>query len=145
MRYMVDQPIKQSLFIALEESLLHENEYSAEENNNMLDHQLLFNLINETLFQIYEKSPTYFPRPFAFNHWLKPMPKGNYIVKEVWDNVSSYLSLRPELDQTLEDVVGRDLIKRSGGWMNLQQEEECVALDLEEMIIDDLLEEIIFS
>ncbi|CAK8536101.1 unnamed protein product [Lathyrus sativus] len=145
MRYTVDQPIKPSLFIALEESLLHENEYSAEENNNMLDHQLLFNLINETLFQIYEKSPTYFPRPFAFNHWLKPMPKGNYIVKEVWDNVSSYLSLRPELDQTLEDVVGRDLMKRSGGWMNLQQEEECVALDLEEMIIDDLLEEIIFS
>jgi hypothetical protein len=29
--------------------------------------------------------------------------------------------------------------------MNLQQEEECVALELEEMIIDDLLDEIIFS
>ncbi|KAL5082512.1 hypothetical protein RYX36_010933 [Vicia faba] len=144
-RYTVDQPIKPSLFVALEESLLHENEYSAEENSNMFDHQLLFNLINETLFEIYEKSPTYFPRPFAFNHRLKPMPKGNYIVKEVWDNVSSYLSLRPELDQTLDDVVGRDLIKRSGGWMNLQQEEECVALDFEEMIIDDLLDEIIFS
>jgi hypothetical protein len=72
------------------------------------------------------------------------MPKGNYLVNEVWNNVSSYLSLRPELDETLDDVVGRDLTKGTG-WMNLQQEEECVALELEEMIIDDLLDEIIFS
>jgi hypothetical protein len=144
MRYTVDQPIKPTLFTALEESLLHENEYSGEENTNMCDHQLLFNLINEVLFQMYENSPTYFPKPFTFNYKLKSMPKGNYLVNEVWDNVSSYLSLRPELDETLDDVVGRDLTKRSG-WMNLQQEEECVALELEEMIIDDLLDEIIFS
>ncbi|WJX69581.1 hypothetical protein P8452_53804 [Trifolium repens] len=144
MRYTVDQPIKPTIFTALEESLLHENEYSGEENTNMCDHQLLFNLINEVLFQMYENSPTYFPKPFAFNYKLKSMPKGNYLVNEVWDNVSSYLSLRPELDETLDDVVGRDLTKRSG-WMNLQQEEEYVALELEEMIIDDLLDEIIFS
>jgi hypothetical protein len=145
MPYTVDQPMKPSLFTALEEIFLHENECSEEEENiNMCDHQLLFNLVNEVLFQIYENSPTYFPKPFAFNYKLKPMPKGNYLVKEVWDSVSSYLMLRPELDQTLDDVVGRDLTKRSG-WMNLQQEEECVALELEEMIIDDLLDEILFS
>ncbi|CAJ2660858.1 unnamed protein product [Trifolium pratense] len=144
MRYTVDQPIKPSLFTALEESLLHENEYSGEENTNICDRQLLFNLINEVLFQMYEKSPTYFPKPFAFNYKLKSMPKGNYLVNEVWNNVSSYLSLRPELDETLDDVVGRDLTKGTG-WMNLQQEEECVALELEDMIIDDLLDEIIFS
>lgn len=144
MRYTVDQPMKPSLFTALEEIFLHENECSEEENINMCDHQLLFNLVNEVLFQIYENSPTYFPKPFAFNYKLKPMPKGNYLVKEVWDSVSSYLRLRPELDQTLDDVVGRDLTKGSG-WMNLQQEEECVSLELEEMIIDDLLDEILFS
>lgn len=145
MPYTVDQPMKPSLFTALEEIFLHENECSEEEENiNMCDHQLLFNLVNEVLFQIYENSPTYFPKPFAFNYKLKPMPKGNYLVKEVWDSVSSYLMLRPELDQTLDDVVGRDLTKRSS-WMNLQQEEECVALELEEMIIDDLLDEILFS
>lgn len=144
MRYTVDQPLKPSLFMALEASLSHENESSREEIINPYDHQLLFNLVNEVLFEIYEKSPTYFPRPFSFNHHLHPMPKGHYLLNEVWASINSYLSLRPELDQTLDDVVGRDLAKRSG-WMNLQQEEECVALELEEMIIQDLLDEVIFS
>ncbi|XP_061358617.1 protein TRM32-like [Gastrolobium bilobum] len=143
MPYTVDQPIKPSLFMDLDASLSNEIKSSEEEIINPYDHQLIFNLVNEVLLEIYERSPTYFPRPFSFNHRLHPMPKGNYLLNQVWTSVNSYLSLRPELDQTLDDVVGRDLAKRSG-WMNLQHEEECVALELEEMIIDDLLDEIIF-
>ena len=52
--------------------------------------------------------------------------------------------MKPELDQTLDDVVGRDLAKGKG-WMILQEEEEYVALELEEMIMDELLDEFIFS
>lgn len=147
MRYTVEQPLKPTLFKALEASLNNEKESSGEEIINTYDHrQLLFNLVNEVLFEIHEKSPSYFPRPFSFNHLLHPMPKGQYLLKEVWSSVDSYLSLRPELFQTLDDVVSSDLAKRSG-WMNmnLQQEEEIVALELEEMIIDDLLDELVFS
>ncbi|XP_027342243.1 uncharacterized protein LOC113855020 [Abrus precatorius] len=141
MRYTVDQPLKPSLFKALDVTLRHEIESSREETINPYDHQLIFNLVNEVLTEIYEKSPTYFPRPFSFNRRLHPIAKGDYLLNDVWSGVKSYLSLRPELDQTLDDVVGRDLEKRSG-WMILQQEEECVALQLEEMIMEDLLDDI---
>ena len=105
------------------------------------DRQLLFDLVNEELLEIYERLSSYFPRLFSFNCSLLPMPEGHNLLKQVWSRVDSYLSLRPELDQTLEDVVGRDLTKRSG-WMNLQWEEECVALELEDLIMEDLLDDI---
>lgn len=143
MRYTVDQPLKPSLFKDLDATLGHEIEPSEEETINPYDHQLLFNLVNEVLLEIYGRSPTYFPRPFSFNPRLHPMPKGHYLMNEVWNSVNSYLILRPELDQTLEDVVGRDLAKSD--WMIRQEEEEYVALELEEMIMEDLLDEFIFS
>lgn len=145
MRYAVDQPLKSSLFKDLNATLRHEIEPPEGETNiNPNDHQLLFNLVNEALLEVYGRSPTYFPRPFSFNTRLHPMPKGNYLLNEVWTSVNSYLTLRPELDQTLDDVVGRDLAKRSG-WMILQEEEEFVALELEDMIVDDLLDELVLS
>ncbi|KAK7261472.1 hypothetical protein RIF29_27785 [Crotalaria pallida] len=137
--HTVDQPLKPSLLKDLDKEI-----ESSEEEIVSYDHLLLFNLVNEVLLEMHDMSPTYFPRPFSFNHRLRPMPKGNYLLHEVWTNVNSYLSLRPELDQTLDDVVRRDLAKGCG-WMNLQQEEEHVALELEEMIMDDLLDELIFS
>ncbi|KAK7261474.1 hypothetical protein RIF29_27787 [Crotalaria pallida] len=139
MGHTVDQPLKPSLLKDLDKEI-----ESSEEVIVSYDHLLLFNLVNEVLLEMHDMSPTYFPRPFSFNHRLHPMPKGNYLLHEVWTNVNSYLSLRPELDQTLDDVVSRDLAK-GRGWMNLQQEEEHVALELEEMIMDDLLDELIFS
>lgn len=138
-----NQPLKPSLFKDLEASLFKEIECSGKEISIHNDHQLLFNIVNEVLLEIYEGSSTYFPRPFSFNLRLRPVPKGSHLLKEVWTRVNSYLSLRPELDQTLDDVVGRDLAR--SGWMNHQWEEECVALELEDMIVDDLLDEIIFS
>ncbi|TKY48420.1 TRM32 protein [Spatholobus suberectus] len=144
MRYTVDQPLKPSLFKDLDETLQYEIEPSEEETISPYDHQLLFHLVNEVLLEIYGRSPTYFPRPFSFNPRLHPMPQGHYLLNEVWASVNSFLTLRPELDQTLDDVVGRDLAKNSG-WMILQEEEECVALELEEMILEDLLDEFIFS
>lgn len=135
MWHTVNQPLKPSLF--------KEIECCGEDICKPNDHQLLFNIVNEVLLDIYEGSSTFFPRSFSFNLRLHPMPKGHRLLKEVWARVNLYLSLKPELDQTLDDVVGRDLA--STGWMKLQLEEECVALELEDMIVDELLDEIIFS
>ncbi|CAL0324243.1 unnamed protein product [Lupinus luteus] len=140
MWYSLNQPLKPSL----RKDLDNEIESYGEEIASNYDHQLLFNLVNEVLLEIDEISPTYFPIPFSFNRKTRPMPKGQYLLNAVWTIVSSYLSLRPELDQTLDDVISRDLAKGSV-WMNLQQEEEYVALELEEMIVDDLLDELVFS
>ncbi|XLR40910.1 hypothetical protein S83_025570 [Arachis hypogaea] len=135
-RHTIDQRLKPSLIIEMESSVA--------ENTKAYDQQLLFNLVDEVLLDIYERSSNQFPRPFAFNYLLHPVPKGDYLLNEVWSSVKSYLSLRPELDQTLDDVVRRDLARRSS-WMNLQQEEEQVAIELEDMIMDDLLDELVFS
>ncbi|OIW15745.1 hypothetical protein TanjilG_04280 [Lupinus angustifolius] len=140
MWHTLNQPIKPSLRKDLE----NEIESYGEEIASHYDHQLLFNLVNEVLLEIDQISPTYFPVPFSFNKKTRPMPKGNYLLNDVWTIVNSYLSLRPELDQTLDDVISRDLAKGSV-WMNLQQEEEYVGLELEEMIVDDLLDELVFS
>jgi hypothetical protein len=143
--YSLEQPLSPSLFKELEALLHPELEDYGEENEcSCDDHRLLFDLINDTLLEVYERSFTYFPKAFSFNHHIRPMPKGHHLLEEVWERLSSHLSLRPELDQSLDDVVARDMTK-GAGWMNLQFDNECVALELEDLIFDELLDELICS
>ncbi|KAL6998332.1 hypothetical protein U1Q18_008456 [Sarracenia purpurea var. burkii] len=132
-----DQPVNPSIFEELEG--YSENDQEGDIN---CDHLLLFDLINEVLLEIYERSFTYWPMPLSSICHIRPAPVGFRVLEEVWSNVSLCLSWRPETDQSLDDAVTRDLAKRDG-WMNLQFEGECVGLELEEMIFDDLLEELI--
>lgn len=138
--HSVDQPLSPSVFKELEDYIHHDNEIS----ENICNHQLLFDLVNETLVEMNEKSYTYFPKALSTNHLVPPMPKGNRLLNEVWSRTNSYLSLRPELDRSLDDVVARDLAKRDG-WMDLEWEMEMVALELEDLIFDQLLDEILCS
>lgn len=132
--YSLDQPLDPAVFKEFER-YLHKD---SEESTINCDHQLLFELVNETLLEIYDRSFTYFPKPFSFNNRIRPMPEGNSVVEEVWSRIS--LSFRSEFDQSLDDIVARDLGK-SDGWMNHLFESECVALELEELIFDELLRE----
>ena len=70
------------------------------------------------------------------------MLKGNNILQEVWTKVSRTLAFQPEYDQSLDDIVARDLVKDA--WMNLQAEAEFVALELEDLVFDELLDEILY-
>ncbi|KAH7550044.1 hypothetical protein JRO89_XS13G0125100 [Xanthoceras sorbifolium] len=142
--YSLDQPLNPSLFKKLEGYLHHELQCSPEEVVGNCDHQLLFDLINETLLEIYERSFTYFPRAFSFNHHIRPMPKGHCVLEEVWSKICSYMSFRSEIDHSLDDIVVQDLAKRDS-WMTRQFETECVALELEDLIFDELLDEVICS
>ncbi|KAK3226379.1 hypothetical protein Dsin_006241 [Dipteronia sinensis] len=105
---------------------------------------LLFDLINEVLIDIYERSYSYYPTPLSSLSHVHPMPAGYHVLKEVWENISWYLHLTPQIDRSLDYVVGRDLAK-GDEWMNLQFDTECVALEVEEFIFEDLLEELIFT
>ena len=51
-------------------------------------------------------------------------------------------STTAELYLSLDYYVSKDLAKYDG-WMNLQFDSECVGLELDDLIFDDLLEEII--
>ena len=94
--------------------------------------------------EIYARSYSYYPFPLSHLSHISPMPTGQHVLREVWGLISGYLSLRPEVDHSLDHVVGSDLA-RSGWWMNLQFDCECVGLELEDLIFDDLFEELIWA
>lgn len=131
-----------SVFDEVEACLPNETEPSLEEVDGSCDRQLLLDLVNELLLEIYERSYTYYPRVLSSSCHIHPMPMGHHVLKEVWTIISGHLSSRSELDQSLNYVMAQDLAK-GDGWMNLQSESECVALELEDIIFDELLDEII--
>ncbi|KAF4350650.1 hypothetical protein F8388_005467 [Cannabis sativa] len=154
--HSVDQPLSPSLFKEMEEEedcfghdlIISEQEEQEEEEaadtTGFINRHILFDLVNETLGDMIEKSYTYFPGGFSsFGSSIRGTPKGQHLVDEVWERTSRSLRVRPELDQTLDDVVGRDLTK-GDGWMNIQWEMETVTLELEDLIFYQLLDEIMF-
>ncbi|XP_038698140.1 uncharacterized protein LOC119995703 isoform X2 [Tripterygium wilfordii] len=137
-----DQPVDPSLFEEVEGCMLLDPDCSGQEEGGYCNHLLLFDLTNEVLMDIYERSYTYCPMQLSSLSHIRPMPVGHHVLKEVWTNISWYLGSRPNFDWSLDYVVSRDLGK-DDGWLNLQFDTECVGLELEDFIFDDLLEEII--
>ncbi|XP_073043524.1 uncharacterized protein [Primulina eburnea] len=105
------------------------------------DHLLLFDLINEVLLHIYEKSFCYWSNPLTFQSRMHTTPFGHHVLDEVWTEISCFLNWKLEFEQTIDDVVSMDFAK-DDGWMNLQFDAECVGIEVEDLIFDDLLEEI---
>lgn len=142
--YSSEQPLSPLIFNEVEESWWpHESECSEENLILLYHHQLLFDLINEVMLHIYETSSTYYPRALSTSCQVHPLHSANYEDK-VLKSLSKHIVLKPELDQQLDDPVPRDLAK-ADGWMNLQMDSECVALELEDFIFDELLKELTCS
>lgn len=116
----------------------------AEESGNYYQ-LLLFDLINEVLLQLYEKSSLYWPKALTSRSYIHPMLHvGYHLLEEVWKDISWWISYKLENDQSLlDDAASRDL-EKGDNWMNLQFDAECVGLELEDLIFDDLLDELIF-
>lgn len=141
-----DQPLGPQLFAEMETSWPHEQDELTgwPEFNGCWHHQMLFDLVNDVLVEIYDISLPYYPKALSSNCHVRPFPVGNRIVDDVCASIGKLLSLKLEEKQSLDCIVARDLA-RDERWMNLQLETECVALDLEDMIFDQLLEEVIFG
>ncbi|XP_076881545.1 protein TRM32-like [Bidens hawaiensis] len=151
--YSSYQPIDPLLFEEVETSLLQNK--LLEDLDSMKDeevvqkiindhHLLLFDLINEALLEIHGKTYTYCPHALTYRSKVSPMPVGCRVLEQVWDVVNMYLSWKPEFQPSLDDIVSRDLAKGSG-WMNLQADAEFVGIELEELLMDDLLDELVFD
>lgn len=108
------------------------------------DPHLLFDLVDEALLEIYDRSCTYFPRAISSNCRVRPIPRGTHLLNEVWAIISRYASSSSPFEQTVDHIIAGDLA-RDDGWMNLQCETECVALDLEDLIFEELLDELLCS
>ncbi|XP_022943805.1 uncharacterized protein LOC111448443 isoform X2 [Cucurbita moschata] len=140
--HTIDRPLSSSIFEGEEAQFYKKLECYWEKVDKDSDHQLLHDLVYETSHNVFEKSFTSFLKTFSSRTQIRPMPLGQYLLEDVREKVAWYLCLGPELDQSLDDVVGRDL-RKGDDWMNLQTEIEYNALELEDLILDELLEEVI--
>ncbi|KAF8048457.1 hypothetical protein N665_2507s0006 [Sinapis alba] len=114
------------------------------EGGGNCNHLLLFDLINEVLIEIYERSYHYCPKSLSSLCRIHPMPVGYSVLKDVWVRISCYLRYKPHDEQSFDEIVSSDL-RRDGGWMDLQFESECAGIEVEDLIFEELLEELLVS
>ncbi|KAJ0236022.1 hypothetical protein HA466_0260330 [Hirschfeldia incana] len=120
----------------LDPSLLYKVDIQEEKEVNK---ELLFDLVNEAIAETQNQSHIYFPKTFSFAY-----PNEKRFLDQVWRRVEwSLLGLGAEdSDRSLDDIVGRDFTK-GDGWMSLRGESEWMALELEDLIFDEILDEIL--
>ncbi|PKU83137.1 uncharacterized protein LOC110115836 [Dendrobium catenatum] len=114
------------------------------EKDTPFEQKLLYDLINEVLQEIYENCTVPNPWLLHFHSKIRSMPVGNYLLKDVWTEICWHLCTPQGFYATLDDLMAYDFAK-NGGWMNLYRDAECVALQLEYLILDDLLEEAVVA
>lgn len=141
--HSLDQPLSPSVFEETEANWDQELECTKEEDlwRSCYHHHLLFELVNEVLARLYDGSYTYYPKPISSSCHVGRFPLGDRLLQEILSQIMSLMSLKPEQMESLDSVIGLDL-KKNDGWMNLQVESEDIALDIEDMIFDELLEEL---
>lgn len=143
--HSAELPLNPSVFEEVEGCLLSQPDCTGNEAGGTCDHLLLFDLINEVLLEMYERSFSYWPQPLTCHSWIRRMPVGYRVLEEVWANINWLLSWSHEHEgSVIEDAVSDDLSK-GNSWMNLQFDAECAGLELEELIMDDLLDELIYD
>ncbi|WMV44350.1 hypothetical protein MTR67_037735 [Solanum verrucosum] len=136
--HSADKPVNPSLFDEVEGYCLLDQE------DVTCDQLLLFDLINEVLLQIYERSCSYWPKSLTCHSHIHTMPIGYHVLGEVWKDVNSCFESEMKNDQPIDYAVSRDLAKDET-WMNLQFDAVCGGLELEDLILNDLLEELVFT
>ncbi|KAK4764093.1 hypothetical protein SAY87_013531 [Trapa incisa] len=109
-------------------------------------HQLLFGLTNEALLHICEENFTYLGKASFFCKFtMRHITSGQHLLEEVWTRVKRYRGIMGRgVDLTLDDMVSADMGKRDQ-WMDMEGESQCVALEVEDIILDELVNELVHS
>ncbi|PNT62493.1 hypothetical protein BRADI_4g04280v3 [Brachypodium distachyon] len=140
--YASNQPVSPVIFEEAECS--QELEMANDEPHSIVRRMLLFDIINEVLMHIYDSSLVNGAWHSRFDPRTRPIPMGSHVLQEVWANVSCYLSLQWKPNQAVGDIVAYD-VTRKDSWMNLLYDAECVALDLEDLMVEDLLDDVVLQ
>ncbi|CAN6461669.1 unnamed protein product [Victoria cruziana] len=105
-----------------------------------IDQLLFFDCVNEVLLEISQRSsgcegvaPCCKPR-------VRPFPRGENLIKEVWSGLKWHLALHTQYSRTLEKLVERDLGK-SSWWMDLTSDTQALGVDIEVTLLEDLIED----
>lgn len=129
------EPVDQLLFVEDVETV--RSNFSASD----LDPQLLLDLTNEILLEMYESAIASSTGLSRFNSRLVPVPAGDHLIEEVLAKVSWQLHAQQDMDHCIQQVEVRDYAK--DGWMKLLWDAERVGCYLEGLIFDDLVDEIV--
>lgn len=141
--YASNQPLSPVIFEEAECSC-QDLEMTNDEPHSIVRRMLLFDIINEVLMHIYNSSLVNGPWHSRFDPRTRPIPMGSHVLEEVWANVSCYLSLQWKPNKTVDDIVAHDVMRKDS-WMNLLYDAECVALDLEDLMVEDLLDDVVLQ
>ncbi|VAI28236.1 hypothetical protein VPH35_088631 [Triticum aestivum] len=141
--YASNQPLSPVIFEEAECSC-QDLEMTNDEPHSIVRRMLLFDIINEVLMHIYDSSLVNGPWHSRFDPRTRPIPMGSHVLEEVWENVSCYLSLQWKPNTTVDDIVAHDVMRKDS-WMNLLYDAECVALDLEDLMVEDLLDDVVLQ
>lgn len=141
-----DKPFSPELFEELETCWPHDQDQltGLPEFYGCWHHRMLFDLVNEVVLELFDIALPYYPKALSSSCQVPPFPAGNRIIDELNTSIHTLLNRKPEEMQTVDSIVAFD-IARDRSWMNLQTESECVAIELEDMIFDQVLEEILLS
>ncbi|KAG9128786.1 hypothetical protein Leryth_009575 [Lithospermum erythrorhizon] len=107
-------------------------------------HQILFDIVNEAILHLHDRTSLYYPKTLSSICQEHLTPIGRRIEEEIIATTRRFLSRKAKQDQSLDDIVCEDVI-RDNEWMNLHSESECVAMELEDIVADELLEELLFE
>lgn len=138
--HSAEQPLRPSLFD--EACRPQDLECFTEDLSSFYYYQLLFDLVNDELVHFYERSTTYYPRALSSSCNVRPFPIGDHVIEDICGSISKLLNLRQEEQLSLDSFIDFEL-RKDENWMNLQWESESVALEVDHMIFDQLLEELI--
>nr|XP_043637018.1 protein TRM32-like [Erigeron canadensis] len=138
------QPLDPFVFQEIESQYYHDPERFAEEINELSRRLLIFDLVDEVLITMYKRSSPYYPKALSSSCHISTAPTGSRFLDAVWKRIRQLLSLKPDMNDSLNDIVFRDL-GRDDGWMNLQLDSECVGVNLEDLILDEVIEDMLFE
>ena len=132
-------PIAYSVFERMEDNYRNDSRFI--KNGNLLPYHtqhILFNTVNEVLLKIFG--------PESDNHrWWKPqfgpifvMPSGKLLVERVWAGVCQVYSSLSNAQDTLGNLVAKDLSGRER-WLDYDLEFEALMFEVERAVFDDLM------
>lgn len=106
-------------------------------------HQLLSDLINEILLELYETIS--FQSWFShFDSRLRTIPMESNVLEEVWKKINLHLSSQSQPNLMCQDSVAQDYVK-DDGWLNFRPDAVSLGVEIESFVWDELLEELSFE
>lgn len=121
-----------------------ENETEDSMHGQCTHHQILFDVVNQAIVSLHDRASLWYPKILSSSCRVHQMPIGRRIDEEIMAITSSFLSRKAKQNQSVDDIVYGDM-ERDDKWMKLNSENECLAMELEDLIVDELLDELLFG